>query len=75
MRKTTIDKLCEAMNKRNGLAYPMAGYVYFADIKGDGQSRRRVYCILNSGGVASCYNGKTYRHTAAALRLVLGANE
>jgi hypothetical protein len=69
MRKSTIDKLCEALNAAHRLTYPMRGYVFFADIKGDGRNKRRVYIVTNDGGgVTACYNGATYRETAAKLR-------
>lgn len=72
MRKTTIDKLCEAVNALNSLSYPMKGYMYFADIRGDGRNIRRVYAITNDGGgVTACHNGFTYRHTAKNLRELL----
>jgi len=76
MRKTTIDKLCQALNDANRLTYPMRGYVYFADIKGDGRNKRRVYVITNDGGgVTACHNGATYRQTAANLREVLAVQD
>ena len=72
MRKTTIDNLCETVNTRNSVSYPMKGYTYFADIRGDGRNIRRVYVITNDkGGVTACHNGKTYRHTAKNLRELL----
>lgn len=72
MRKTTIDKLCKAINEANRLTYPMKGYTYFADIKGDGRNVRRVYVITgDAGGVTACHNGPTYRQTAENLREVL----
>lgn len=72
MRKTVIDTLCEAINKASRVTYPQKGYTYFADIRGDGQRNRRVYIITgDSGGVTACYNGRTYRETAAKLREVL----
>lgn len=75
MRKTVIDKLCEAINKANRVTYPQKGYTYFADIKGDGQRKRRVYIVSgDNGGVTACYNGKTYRETAAKLRETLASS-
>lgn len=72
MKKGIIDKLCETLNRLNGLVYPMAGYVYFADVKGDGQAKRKVYMVMNdAGGVSLCYNGATYRQTADNIRKVL----
>lgn len=72
MRKTVIDRLCEQINEARRVTYPMRGYTYFADIKGDGQRNRKVYIITNDqGGVTACHNGSTYRETAAKLREVL----
>jgi hypothetical protein len=54
----------------------MRGYIYFADIKGDGRNKRRVYVITNDGGgVTACHNGATYRQTAANLREVLAVQD
>jgi hypothetical protein len=72
MKKTTIDKLCEELNKARRVQYPQRGYTYFADIKGDGRNIRRVYVITgDAGGVTTCHNGATYRQTAKNLREVL----
>jgi hypothetical protein len=72
MRKTTIDKLCDALNHANRLTYPMKGYTYFGDVAGDGRNKRKVYVITNeAGGVTACHNGATYRQTAENLRKVL----
>lgn len=76
MRKTTIDKLCDRINELGGATYPMCGYLYYANIKGDGRRHRTVYCIINeNGGVAAAYNGPTPRHTAARLRELITALE
>lgn len=76
MRKTIIDKLCAAINEAHRLTYPMKGYRYFADIKGDGRGVRRVYIITgDNGGVTAINNGATYRQTAANLREVLEASK
>ncbi len=72
MRKSTIDKLCEAINNARRVSYPDIGCLYFADIKGDGQNRRKVYIITNkNGGVTAVHNASTYRQTAQNLRVVL----
>ena len=71
MRKTIIDKLCDQYNQAHGFTYPSIGYLYFADIAGNGQLlQRRVWqTISNDGGVSrSLLNGKTYKHTAEYLR-------
>ena len=72
MQKSTIDKLCEAINKARNVAYPEVGYLYFADVKGDGQNRRKVYRVCNKlGGVEACHNASSYKQTAQNLREVL----
>jgi len=69
MRKTTIDKLCEAINEARRVTYPQRSYLMFADIRGDGRLIRRVYCITSDGGgVSAMHNGATYRATAKNLR-------
>ena len=74
MKKSTIDKLCEAFNQKLRLEYPMRGHIRFSDIRGDGSNRRRVYMITSDGGgVTAMYNGATYRETAANLRKVISA--
>jgi hypothetical protein len=71
---STIDALCKAINDKQNIVYPNRGYFRFADIKGDGRNIRKVYVITNdNGGVTACYNGATYRQTAANLRSILSA--
>lgn len=70
MRKSIIDNLCDKLNANRGLTYPSIGYVYFADIRGNGRSRRALWEIINiGGGVArSIINAPTYQQTAQNLR-------
>lgn len=71
-----IVKLCHAINTARELEYPAIGYLYFADVKGDGNSRRRVWAVTNkNGAVTAAHNGITYRHTAANLRTILSTIE
>ena len=73
---STIVKLCHAINTARRLEYPAIGYLYFADVMGDGSKRRSVWQVINrDGGIASAYNGKTYRETAANLRQILNTIE
>jgi len=73
---STIVKLCHAINTARGLEYPAVGYLYFADVKGDGRNIRRVWVVTNAnGGVTAVHNGKTYRETAANLRQILNTIE
>lgn len=72
MKNTVISKLCDQINTVRRVSYPNKGYLYFADIRGDGPRKRRVYCIANdSGGVTAVHNGITHRQTAKNLREVL----
>lgn len=72
MKKCTIDKLCEAINKARRVTYPQRGYLMFADIRGEGLRRRRVYVVINDGGgVTAVHNGASYQKTAENLREVL----
>lgn len=72
MRKCKIDRLLDEINKLNGNAvYPQMGYLYYADIRGDGQNRRRVYAITNvSGGVTAVHNGATAEKTIKNLESI-----
>ena len=71
MKKTVIDKLCDQYNRACGFTYPSIGYLYFADIVGNGQPlKRSVWQIITDrGGVSFSYvNCKTYKQTAEYLR-------
>jgi len=73
---STIVKLCHAINTARGLEYPAVGYLYFADVNGDGRNIRRVWAVINrDGGIVATHNGKTYRETAANLRQILNTIE
>lgn len=65
VRDTHIVDALATLNTKRGLTYPDIGYSYFADIKGEGVYRPRVYTIVNSkGGVTySHMNGATKRKT------------
>ena len=72
MKRGTIDKLCEAINTKKGLIYPSVGYLYYANIAGDGRRHRTVYQIIREGGgVAAVHNGYHAKATAANLRAAL----
>ena len=54
MKQCKIDKLCAAINQARGLSYPSIGYLFYADIRGDGIKRpRSVWQITNGGGGVS----------------------
>jgi len=46
----TTEKLLAEYNQIRGLAYGDIGYVYFADVVGDGRRIRKVYVIRNQNG-------------------------
>lgn len=72
MKKGVIDKLCEAINTARGLSYPDIGYLYFANIAGDGRKHRTVYAIVTQGGgVVAVHNAGSPLKTAKKLRDVL----
>ena len=72
MRKCKIDNLCDEINRLNGNAtYPQMGYLYYADIKGDGRNIRKVYAITNvNGGVTAVHNGATAKDTIKNLESI-----
>lgn len=71
MSKTTTEKLLDRLNELRGLSYPQIGYLYFADIKGDGRNIKKVYVITNEGGGVrlSSLNGRTDRDRCNRLRV------
>lgn len=64
-----VEKACERLNKARRLKYPERGYIYWADIRGDGSNRRGLYVVINdNGGVTSSgLRGRTMRETVAIL--------
>lgn len=72
MRKCKIDILLDEINKLNGNAtYPQMGYLYYADIRGDGRNIRKVYAIINiDGGVTAVHNGATAKATVKNLEII-----
>lgn len=68
---TTTDKLLNELNALRGLTYPDVGYLYFADVHGDGRAnRKRVYMITNrDGGVTFTeHNATSARARCDAIR-------
>lgn len=72
MRKSKIDNLCDEINRLNGNAtYPQMGYLYYADIRGDGHNIKKVYAIVNAGGgVTAVHNGATAQQTVKNLESI-----
>lgn len=69
MAKCKIDLAVTALNAKRGLKYPDIGYMYYANIAGDGRKYRSLYTIINAGGGVSYseFNGKTTRETLKKL--------
>ena len=67
---TVTERLLAELNAIRGVKYPQIGYSYFADIRGNGDNRRRVYVITNeNGGVSySELNGATSRQRCDKIR-------
>lgn len=47
---STTKKLLHELNTINGVAYLGIGYMYFADVVGDGTARPRIYTVINANG-------------------------
>lgn len=71
MKKCKIDTLCDAINKADGLKYPEAGYLFYANVARDGRKHRTVYSTMKSGGICAVFNGKNTRETVGNLTEVL----
>lgn len=67
-----VTDACQRYNAARRLSYGDAGYLQWADIRGDGTSRRSLYVGARGGGVASSYwRGATMRETVANINLAL----
>lgn len=69
-----IDGAIQRLNFARRLTYPMIGHLRFADIKGDGVYRPRVYAIINAGG-GVCYSELNGADYSATLANILKATE
>jgi hypothetical protein len=66
---TITEKLLNELNELRGLKYPEKGYLYFADIKGDGRNIKSVYICSNSqGGHSVSYAGSSLNDICARKR-------
>jgi hypothetical protein len=68
MKRGVIDKLCSELNRARDLSSGQSGYVFYANIRGDGRSKRSVYATLPGGGVVAVYNSLSPVKTAQNLR-------
>lgn len=72
-----VESACQRYNKALGLiAWNSIGRLQWADIRGDGSSRRRLYAVCNeNGGVCnSDKQRRTMRQTIAAIDLAIKAD-
>lgn len=54
MKQTQTEALLEHLNDVRGLSRDEEGYQFFADVRGEPWSRKKVYKVINqSGGVTS----------------------
>ncbi len=70
-----INEALNRLNGQRGKAYPDKGYVYYADIKGDGSNRKGFWQIIDANGAVSNagyeFRGKTKRATVARIVAVI----
>lgn len=65
-----VERACARYNAARGLDRTSIGYLQWADIRGDGHSKRGLWVTINAnGGVGSHYGlrGKTKRETLARI--------
>ena len=67
---TKTERLFNQINSIRGLSYPNKGYMFYADVTGDGSNRKGCYTISNDdGGVTpNKYSGVSSRVRCARLR-------
>jgi len=67
VRDTHVRAAIAKLNEMKGATdSTTAGHLQYADIKGDGVYRPKVYCVLSGGGVTySSLTGRTKRETLA----------
>lgn len=72
--QTITSKLLAQLNAKRGLKYPDIGFLFFADIKGNGTSCNAIWQIINAnGGVTrSELNARSKRQQCDKIRAALG---
>jgi len=67
---TKTEKLLNQLNQLRGKVYPDKGYMFWADVRGDGSGRKGCYTIINGdGGITSNkYSGVSNRVRCEWLR-------
>jgi len=67
-----VQAACDNYNKARKLSSGDCGFLKWADIRGDGTSRARLYAFTGRGGVCnSDMQRRTMRQTIAAIRLAI----
>lgn len=69
-----IELAVQRLNALRGKRYPDVGSLYYADVKGDGRFRPRLYVSCNPQGglVLSAMNCRTYSLTLLCLEFTAG---
>lgn len=64
------EKLLGQLNELRGKKYPDKGYMFYADVRGDGTGRKGCYTIINGDGgvVANALNGIPPRARCESIR-------
>jgi len=67
---TKTEKLLNQLNQLRGKTYPDKGYMFYADVKGDGTGRKGCYTIINCdcGVMANALNGIPARERCESIR-------
>ena len=69
-----VQAACDDYNKARKLRSGDCGFLQWADIRGDGTSRARLYAFTGRGGVCnSDMQRRTMRQTIAAINLAIAA--
>jgi hypothetical protein len=61
-----IDKAVRKLNAIRGKPYPDIGAFYYADVRGEGNFKPKIYVCINANGGLSEYCGLLNRSTYAA---------
>lgn len=66
----TTEKLLDQLNALRGRVYPDKGYMFYADVKGDGTGRKGCYTIINGDGgvIANALSGIPARERCQSIR-------
>jgi hypothetical protein len=67
---TKTGKLLNQLNQLRGKVYPDKGFMFYADVRGDGMGRKGCYTIINGNGgvIANALNGIPARERCESIR-------